>query len=95
MENIGSIIREYKDTRGLQSVRICILGAPDTGKTYFATRLCSHFKLHHLTIQSVIKESVEKLVSLNFFKFYQICNQYCSHFTCFWNRIKTIVSVME
>jgi len=64
VENIGTIIREYKDIRGLlPPVRICILGAPATGKTYFATRISTHFKLHHLTIQGIVKEAIEKLVS--------------------------------
>lgn len=66
MENIGSVVREYKDTRGLLPVRISFFGAPATGKSYFVTRICSHFKLHHLTIQSVIKETLEKLVRDNY-----------------------------
>ena len=62
MENIGTIVREYKESRGLKPVRICILGAPSTGKTFFATRICRHFKLHHLKVQNVVKEALEKMV---------------------------------
>ena len=62
MENIGRIVKEYKDSRGLLPIRICILGAPATGKSLFASKICEHYKLHHVMIADVIKEGIEKLV---------------------------------
>ena len=44
-------------------MRACILGPPASGKTLVIKQLCEHYKLHHIKIQDVIDEAVEKLVS--------------------------------
>lgn len=64
MENITKVIKEYKETRGLLPIRVCILGAPAVGKSLIATQLCQHYKLHHIKIAEVIKQAIEKLVSV-------------------------------
>lgn len=43
-------------------MRTCILGPPASGKTLVIKQLCEHYKLHHIKIQDVIDEAVEKLV---------------------------------
>lgn len=63
MENITGVIKEYKEARHLQPIRVCVLGAPAVGKTFFCTQLCQHYKLHHIKIADVIKEAIENLVS--------------------------------
>lgn len=60
-ENIDDVIKEYKETRGLLPLRACILGPPASGKTLVIKQLCEHYKLHHIKIQDVIDEAVEKL----------------------------------
>jgi len=60
-ENIDQVIKEYKETRGLLPLRACILGPPASGKTLVIKQLCDHYKLHHIKIQDVIDEAVEKL----------------------------------
>ena len=47
----------------LQPIRLCILGPPAVGKTTVVTQLCTHYKLHHISLGEVIKESIAKLVS--------------------------------
>ncbi|XP_053553471.1 adenylate kinase 7 [Bombina bombina] len=64
IENIDSVIEEYKKCRGLLPVRICILGPPAVGKTTVSEILCKHYKLHHIKIQDVITEAIAKLESL-------------------------------
>lgn len=59
---MAKIVREYKDARGLLPIRICMLGAPATGKSYLASQVCEHYKLHHIKIADVIREGVEQLV---------------------------------
>ena len=44
-------------------MRACIVGPPASGKTLVIKQLCEHYKLHHIKIQDVIDEAVEKLVS--------------------------------
>ncbi|CAH3043480.1 unnamed protein product [Pocillopora meandrina] len=60
-ENIDGVIKEYKETRGLLPLRACIIGPPASGKTLVIKQLCEHYKLHHIKIQDVIDEAVDKL----------------------------------
>ncbi|KAM8920832.1 adenylate kinase 7 [Pelodytes ibericus] len=64
VENIEAVIREYKNTRGLLPIRICVLGPPAVGKTRVSEFLCKHYKLHHIKIKDVITEAIEKLEKL-------------------------------
>ena len=64
VENISKVIKEYKDARGLLPIRVCLLGPPAVGKTFFITQLSRKFKLHHIRTADVIKEAVENLVSV-------------------------------
>ena len=63
VENIKSVVMEYKAARGLLPLRICMLGAPATGKSFIAAQVCEHYQLHHIKIADIIKESIVKLVS--------------------------------
>ncbi|CAH1263996.1 AK7 [Branchiostoma lanceolatum] len=64
-ENIDTVIREYKQSRGLLPMRACIMGPPAVGKTTIAKKLCEHYKLHHIKIKDVIDEAVENLKRLS------------------------------
>uniref|UniRef100_A0A8C1FWX7 Adenylate kinase 7b n=1 Tax=Cyprinus carpio TaxID=7962 RepID=A0A8C1FWX7_CYPCA len=63
VENIEQITEEYKQTRGLLPLRICILGPPAVGKSTIAERICKHYKLHHVKLKETITETLENLVS--------------------------------
>lgn len=65
VENIDQIIKEYKDSRKLQPLRICILGPPASGKTTVCQKLCEFYKLHHIKIKDVIEEAIEELQTLS------------------------------
>ncbi|KAM4014382.1 adenylate kinase 7 [Anomaloglossus baeobatrachus] len=64
VENIDSVIKEYKQSRGLLPIRICVLGPPAAGKTTVSKLLCKHYKLHHIHIKDVITEAIDKLERL-------------------------------
>ncbi|XP_056402090.1 adenylate kinase 7 isoform X2 [Hyla sarda] len=64
VENIESVVKEYKQSRGLLPIRICILGPPAVGKTTVSKLLCKHYKLHHIHIKDVITEAIENLERL-------------------------------
>ena len=64
VEAIPTIIKEFKESRGLLPIRTCVLGPPAVGKTHIVSQLCKHYKLHHIKIADVIKEAIEKLVSI-------------------------------
>ncbi|XP_017267301.1 adenylate kinase 7 isoform X2 [Kryptolebias marmoratus] len=59
--NMENIVQEYKDTRQLLPVKICLLGPPAVGKTTVAEKLCQHYKIHHIHIKSVIEEKTTQL----------------------------------
>uniref|UniRef100_A0A8C0H7Y3 Adenylate kinase 7 n=2 Tax=Chelonoidis abingdonii TaxID=106734 RepID=A0A8C0H7Y3_CHEAB len=61
VENIGQVLKEYKQSRGLLPVKICILGPPAVGKSTIAEELCKHYRLHHIKIKDVISEAIENL----------------------------------
>ncbi|KAH0620385.1 hypothetical protein JD844_020775 [Phrynosoma platyrhinos] len=62
VENIEQVVNEYKQSRGLLPVKICILGPPGVGKTSIAEQLCKHYKVHHIKIKDVITKAIENLV---------------------------------
>ncbi|NWY53563.1 KAD7 kinase, partial [Chionis minor] len=61
VENIEKIIKEYKQSRGLLPLKVCIHGPPGVGKSTIAEELCKHYKLHHIKINDVISETVANL----------------------------------
>nr|XP_028572015.1 adenylate kinase 7 isoform X1 [Podarcis muralis] len=61
VEHIDQVVKEYKQSRGLLPVKICILGPPGVGKTSIAEELCKHYKVHHIKIKDVIAKAIENL----------------------------------
>ncbi|XP_003214371.1 adenylate kinase 7 isoform X1 [Anolis carolinensis] len=61
VENIEQIVNEYKQSRGLLPIKMCVLGPPGVGKTSIAEQLCKHYKVHHIKIKEVITKAIENL----------------------------------
>ncbi|CAG2241509.1 AK [Mytilus edulis] len=61
VDNIMQTIKEYKDSRKLQPLRICVLGPPASGKTTVIQQLCEFYKLHHIKIKDVIDQAIDDL----------------------------------
>ncbi|XP_049340519.1 adenylate kinase 7a isoform X2 [Astyanax mexicanus] len=61
IDNISSVVEEYKQTRRLLPIKICLLGPPAVGKTLVALQLCNHYKLHHIRVQEAIEEKIKHL----------------------------------
>ena len=47
-----------------QPVKVCVLGPPAVGKTTVVAQLCKHYKLHHIKMADVIKETLDRFVSM-------------------------------
>ncbi|NWW39866.1 KAD7 kinase, partial [Panurus biarmicus] len=61
IENIAQVITEYKQTRGLLPLKVCVHGPPASGKSTIAKELCKHYKLHYVRINDVISEKIAAL----------------------------------
>uniref|UniRef100_A0A2I3RTW3 Adenylate kinase 7 n=1 Tax=Pan troglodytes TaxID=9598 RepID=A0A2I3RTW3_PANTR len=64
VENINTILKEYKQSRGLMPIKICILGPPAVGKSSVAEELAKYYKLHHIQLKDVISEAIAKLEAI-------------------------------
>ncbi|KAM9341251.1 adenylate kinase 7 [Symphorus nematophorus] len=61
VENIGMVVEEYRQTRGLLPIRLCVLGPPAVGKSTVSKQICEHYKLHHVTPKETISETIAHL----------------------------------
>ncbi|XP_030658745.1 adenylate kinase 7 isoform X5 [Nomascus leucogenys] len=64
VENINNILKEYKQSRRLMPIKICILGPPAVGKSSIAEELAKYYKLHHIQLKDVISEAIAKLEAI-------------------------------
>ncbi|XP_075265204.1 adenylate kinase 7-like isoform X3 [Convolutriloba macropyga] len=61
VENIPALVKEFKETRKLQPIRVCLLGPPAVGKSFIAEKLCKFYKIHHIKMKDVIEEAIKNL----------------------------------
>ncbi|XP_076605014.1 adenylate kinase 7 [Chaetodon auriga] len=61
VENIELVVEEYRQTRGLRPIRLCVLGPPAVGKSTVSKQICEHYKLHHITLKETISETISQL----------------------------------
>ncbi|XP_016329516.1 adenylate kinase 7a isoform X1 [Sinocyclocheilus anshuiensis] len=63
-DNILQVVEEYKQTRQLLPIKICLLGPPAVGKSSVAVKLCRYYKLHHIDVNETVIEKVRQLEEL-------------------------------
>ncbi|KAM9842537.1 adenylate kinase 7 [Aulostomus maculatus] len=61
VENIDQVVWEYRQTRGLLPICVCVLGPPAVGKTTVSAQICDHYKLHHIRPRETVSEVITHL----------------------------------
>ncbi|XP_068608564.1 adenylate kinase 7 [Brachionichthys hirsutus] len=61
VENIELVVEEYRQQRGLQPLRLCVLGPPAVGKSSVCEQISRFYKLHYITAKEAIAETVSRL----------------------------------
>ncbi|XP_022606495.1 adenylate kinase 7 [Seriola dumerili] len=61
VENMELVVEEYRQSRGLLPIRLCVLGPPAVGKSTVSKQICEHYKLHHITLKETISETITQL----------------------------------
>eukprot|EP00760_Papus_ankaliazontas_P017158 PhM_4_TR17049/c0_g1_i2/m.8524/K00939/adk, AK; adenylate kinase len=64
VENMAKVCDEYKRERKIEPLRVNVLGAPSTGKTFFGRELAQWYKLAHFTIADIIADYTHQEVEL-------------------------------
>ncbi|XP_078797237.1 adenylate kinase 7 isoform X3 [Oryzias latipes] len=61
VENVDLVVEEYRQTRGLLPIRMCVLGPPAAGKSTVSKQICQHYKLHYITLRDAVSEAIAQL----------------------------------
>ena len=64
VDHISSVVNEYKKSRNLLPIRLCIIGPPAAGKTCLAAYLSDYYQIPHIIIKDVIQEQITQLENL-------------------------------
>lgn len=54
--NIKTTKEEFCNKRGLKPVKICIIGPPAAGKSYFGKQLAEHYNVPHIHVKKMLEE---------------------------------------
>ena len=58
VDNMPAVITEFKDTRNLQPVKVCVLGPPASGKTSLAKMLSDMYKVPRVGVDNVVEQTL-------------------------------------
>ncbi|KAM4542661.1 adenylate kinase 7 [Odontesthes bonariensis] len=61
VENMELVVEEYRQSRGLQPVHLCVLGPPAVGKSTMCRQICERYKLHYITLTGAVSEAIAQL----------------------------------
>ncbi|XP_072313695.1 adenylate kinase 7 [Eucyclogobius newberryi] len=61
VDNVKGVVEEYRQNRGLQPIRICVMGPPAVGKSALSKIICDHYRLHHVKLKPTVAETFAQL----------------------------------
>lgn len=78
-----------------QPIKVCVLGPPAVGKTTVVAQLCKHYKLHHIKMADVIKETLDRFVSARTHTHHTHAVQFFVHVLTIQERLAARVDVTD
>jgi adenylate kinase len=61
IENLPSIVQEFRDARGLWPIKIMVHGPPGSGKTYYSKKMAEHYALHYIEPEELVQQTISEL----------------------------------
>ncbi|KAM9701094.1 adenylate kinase 7-like isoform 2-T2 [Menidia menidia] len=61
VQNLELVVDQYRQSRGLQPVRLCVLGPPAVGKTQLSQQICQRYQLHHIILRDTVLEAIARM----------------------------------
>jgi dephospho-CoA kinase len=55
-EHIQTIVNQFKEYRGLKSVKLFITGPPASGKSFYGARIAQYYNIPHLHVKQLIAD---------------------------------------
>lgn len=64
VENIEEIVSQYRNSRKLKPVKLCILAPPQSGKSALAKKLALEYKLHIIKAENIVQDTIDNLQAI-------------------------------
>lgn len=64
IENIAKVRSEFNQFRGLKPVRVCLIGPPISGKTFFSEILAKDYNIENIKINEVVDQFSKEYLKL-------------------------------
>lgn len=58
-QKINLVKSEFEKERGLRPMKVCILGPPCSGKSFYGDQLAKHYNVPHIHMQKLIEELLQ------------------------------------
>lgn len=58
--NADAVTEEFRESRSVTPLRVCILGPPSSGKTFYTTLVSQEYEVPHLLLSVLVEEAKER-----------------------------------
>ena len=62
IENLPTIVQEYKNARGLLPLKVMVHGPPGCGKSILSKKLAAFYEVSYIDVDQLVDETMKRLV---------------------------------